>query len=106
MIEGELIESFWSRKPEIPEPVYLDILDKKTASLFAGACRIGGVLGGALPEAEEKLDRFGRNLGLRFQIVDDWLDYSGEAAALGKPVLSDVREGGITLCWSGSPWPR
>ena len=97
MIEGELIESFWSRKPEIPEPVYLDILDKKTASLFAGACRIGGVLGGAPPEAEEKLDRFGRNLGLCFQIVDDWLDYSGEAAALGKPVLSDVREGRITL---------
>jgi octaprenyl-diphosphate synthase len=97
MIEGELIESFWSRKPEMPEPVYLDILDKKTASLFAGACRIGGVLGGAPPEAEEKLDRFGRNLGLCFQIVDDWLDYSGEAAAMGKPVLSDVREGRITL---------
>jgi octaprenyl-diphosphate synthase len=97
MIEGELIESFWSRKPEIPEAVYLDILDKKTASLFAGACRIGGVLGGAPPEAEERLDRFGRNLGLCFQIVDDWLDYSGHTAALGKPVLSDVREGRITL---------
>ena len=97
MIEGELVESFWNRKPEIPEAVYLDILDKKTASLFAGACRIGGVLGGAPSGAEENLERFGRNLGLCFQIVDDWLDYSGEAAALGKPVLSDVREGRITL---------
>lgn len=97
MIEGELVESFWNRKPEIPEAVYLDILDKKTASLFAGACRIGGVLGGAPLEAEEKLERFGRSLGLCFQIVDDWLDYSGQADALGKPVLSDVREGRITL---------
>jgi octaprenyl-diphosphate synthase len=97
MIEGELIESSWSRKPEIPEAVYLDILDKKTASLFAGACRIGGVLGGASPEAEDKLERFGRSLGLCFQIVDDWLDYSGDAAFLGKPVLSDVREGRMTL---------
>ncbi len=97
MIEGELVESFWSRKPEIPEAVYLDILDKKTASLFAGACRIGGVLGGASPEAEASLERFGRSLGLCFQIVDDWLDYSGQADALGKPILSDVREGRITL---------
>ncbi len=97
MIEGELIESFWNRKPGIPEAVYLDILDKKTASLFAGACRIGGVLGGAPAEAEESLERFGRNLGLCFQIVDDWLDYAGQTDTLGKPVLSDVREGRITL---------
>lgn len=97
MIEGELIESSWSRNPEIPESVYLDILDKKTASLFAAACRIGGVLGGAPPEAEAGLERFGRSLGMCFQIIDDWLDYFGDEAALGKPVLSDVREGRVTL---------
>jgi octaprenyl-diphosphate synthase len=97
MIEGELIESSWSGNPDIPESVYLDVLNKKTASLFAGACRIGAVLGGADPDAEARLERFGRSLGLCFQIIDDWLDYTGDAAALGKPVLSDVREGRTTL---------
>lgn len=97
MIEGELIESSWNGKPEIAEPVYLDILDKKTASLFACACRIGGLLGGASPEEEARLARFGRSLGLCFQIVDDWLDYAGDESALGKPVLSDIREGRTTL---------
>lgn len=97
MIEGELIESSWSGNPEIPEAVYLDILEKKTASLFAGACRIGGILGGAAPAEEALLERFGRKLGLCFQIVDDWLDFAGDEVRLGKPVLSDVREGRTTL---------
>jgi octaprenyl-diphosphate synthase len=97
MVEGELIEASWSQKPDIPEDVYLDILDKKTASLFAGACRIGGILGGAPPEAEARLERFGRSLGRCFQIIDDWLDYAGDEATLGKPILSDIREGRATL---------
>jgi len=97
MVEGELIEASWRGRTDIPEPVYLDILDKKTASLFAGACRIGAEIGGASPAQAGDLEAFGRRLGLCFQIIDDWLDYSGDAAALGKPVLSDLREGRATL---------
>lgn len=97
MIEGELIEVSWNGRVEIPEPVYIHVLDKKTASLFAGACRIGAVLGQAPPEDEARVESFGRNLGLCFQIIDDWLDFTGDAATLGKPVLSDLREGRMTL---------
>ncbi|MDD8025904.1 MAG: polyprenyl synthetase family protein [Acidobacteriota bacterium] len=97
MVEGELIEASWRGKPEIPEPVYWDILDKKTAALFAGACRIGAEIGGASPDQAAGIEAFGRRLGLCFQIVDDWLDYSGDAAKLGKPVLSDLKEGRFTL---------
>jgi octaprenyl-diphosphate synthase len=97
MVEGELIETSWSGKPDIPEPVYLDILDRKTAALFAGASRIGAELGGAAPGQAAGMEAFGRELGMCFQLVDDWLDYAGDASALGKPVLSDLREGRFTL---------
>ncbi|MCX6561467.1 MAG: polyprenyl synthetase family protein [Candidatus Aminicenantes bacterium] len=97
MIEGELVETSWSGKPDIPEPVYREILNKKTASLFAGACRIGAELGHATPAQSEAMEAFGRCLGMCFQIVDDWLDYAGDAGTLGKPVLSDLREGRFTL---------
>jgi octaprenyl-diphosphate synthase len=97
MIEGELIETSWGGKPEIPELVYRDILDRKTAALFAGSSRIGAELGGATPEQAAGMEAFGRELGMCFQLVDDWLDYAGDASALGKPVLSDLREGRFTL---------
>jgi octaprenyl-diphosphate synthase len=97
MIEGELIEYSITGKPELSEDLYLEILDKKTAQLFSASCRIGGVLAGSLPEEEQRLYEFGRNLGLSFQIIDDLLDFTGDEATLGKPILSDFREGRITL---------
>jgi octaprenyl-diphosphate synthase len=97
MIEGELLEFSWTGRPDIKESDYLAILDKKTAALFGGACRMGGLLGGASAEDERRLAGFGRNLGLCFQIIDDWLDFAGSERVLGKPVLSDVREGRFTL---------
>jgi octaprenyl-diphosphate synthase len=97
MVEGELVEASWRGRTDIPEPVYLDILDKKTSSLFAGACRIGAEIGGASADQAESLGSFGLSLGRCFQIIDDWLDYAGEPGSLGKPVLSDLREGRATL---------
>ena len=97
MIEGELIEYSITGKPELSEDLYLEILDKKTAQLFSASCQIGGVLAGSLPEEEQRLCEFGRNLGLSFQIIDDLLDFTGDEATLGKPILSDFREGRITL---------
>lgn len=97
MVEGELVEASWRGRTDIPEPVYLDILDKKTSSLFAGACRIGAEIGGASTQQAGSLESFGLSLGRCFQIIDDWLDYAGDPDSLGKPVLSDLREGRTTL---------
>jgi len=97
MIEGELDEYYVSWNPDINEQDYLDIIDKKTASLFSVSCQIGGILGNAQAKEENILADFGTNLGMTFQIIDDLLDYTGDERTLGKPVLSDLREGRITL---------
>ncbi len=97
MIEGELDEFARSGDPAITEAQYLEIVGNKTAALFEVCCRIGAILGPASAEEEEAVAAYGRNLGLAFQIVDDLLDFTGDAAILGKPVLSDLREGRITL---------
>ena len=97
MIEGELNEYYLSGNLEITEEDYLDILNKKTASLFSACCQIGGRLAGAHEKFISMLGEFGINFGMSFQLIDDLLDYSGDPESLGKPVLSDLREGRITL---------
>jgi octaprenyl-diphosphate synthase len=97
MIEGELTEYHTSGNLETSEPSYVDIIDRKTASLFSAACQIGGILGRATAEEERRLVDYGRNLGLAFQVTDDLLDFQGDEKRLGKPVLSDLSEGRITL---------
>jgi len=97
MIEGELDEFRRSGDLSLSEREYLGIINDKTAVLFAASCRIGGVLAEALPEQQEALAAYGLNLGLAFQIIDDLLDFKGSRDRLGKPVLSDIREGRITL---------
>jgi len=97
MIEGEMNEYYLSGDLNISEQDYLDILDKKTASLFSATCQIGG----RLAKADEKhialLGKFGTYFGMSFQLIDDLLDYSGNPESMGKPILSDLREGRITL---------
>jgi octaprenyl-diphosphate synthase len=97
MIDGELTEYYLSGNLDIEERDYLDIINKKTASLFSAACHIGGVLGKASEKEENFLIDYGTNLGMSFQVVDDLLDYTGEEKTLGKPILSDLKEGRITL---------
>jgi octaprenyl-diphosphate synthase len=97
MIEGELDEYALGGDLGISEDRYLGIIEKKTAVLFSACCRIGAVLGQASPGEEGDVAEFGRNLGLSFQIVDDLLDITGDEKALGKPVLSDLAEGRLTL---------
>lgn len=76
---------------------YFARIHGKTAALFAAACESAAVLGGAPESQVDALREYGRLLGLAFQIVDDVLDYAGDAAVLGKPVGSDLRNGNITL---------
>ena len=97
MVEGELTEYYVSGNLGLAEKDYLDIINKKTASLFSASCRIGGILGEASKEEENYLAEYGANLGMSFQIIDDLLDFTGDEKTLGKPILCDLSEGRITL---------
>jgi len=97
MIDGELKEYYFSGNLNLKEKDYLEILEKKTASLFNAACLIGGLLAGGTDKEIEQLAEYGRNIGMAFQLIDDLLDYTGDQKELGKPVLSDLIEGRITL---------
>jgi octaprenyl-diphosphate synthase len=97
MIEGELFQLTKNGDPDITEEEHFDIIRRKTAFLFGGCGQIGGMLGKVGPEREEALREYGFNLGVAFQLVDDLLDVTGDAQALGKPVGGDLREGKMTL---------
>jgi octaprenyl-diphosphate synthase len=76
---------------------YMRIIDGKTASLMAAGCMLGGVMAGADKTQVQALEKYGRHVGLAFQIIDDILDYWGDPATLGKPVGSDLSERKFTL---------
>jgi octaprenyl-diphosphate synthase len=95
--EGEVMQLMTTSDTGTTETTYLAVIAAKTAELFAAASRIGAVVAGRPAEEEEALDRFGRNLGTAFQLVDDMLDFSASQAELGKTVGDDFRDGKITL---------
>jgi octaprenyl-diphosphate synthase len=97
MIEGELYQLTKNGEVGISEEEHLEIIRQKTAYLFGGCAEIGGILGGVPADHQRALREYGFNLGITFQLVDDLLDLSGDAATLGKPVGSDLREGKMTL---------
>ena len=97
MIEGELYQLTKNGVVDISEEEHFDIIRRKTAYLFGGCAQIGAMLGGAGEERELALREYGFNLGILFQLVDDLLDFTGESAAMGKPIGGDLREGKITL---------
>jgi octaprenyl-diphosphate synthase len=95
--KGELVQLQVRGDITMTEERYLSIIADKTASLISCACRIGAMMGEAFIGAADGLARFGHNLGMAFQIVDDLLDFTGSEDVLGKPVGSDLREGKVTL---------
>jgi octaprenyl-diphosphate synthase len=97
MIEGELYQLTKTGDVDITEDEHFEIIRRKTAFLFGGCAQIGGMLGGLPAEQETALRDYGFNLGIAFQLVDDLLDYTADAAALGKPIGGDLREGKVTL---------
>ena len=95
--EGEVLQLMNCHDPEVDEERYLDVIRRKTAKLFEASARLGAVLGGAPAAHEEALAAYGMHLGTAFQLVDDVLDYSGDAAAIGKSLGDDLAEGKPTL---------
>jgi len=97
MSEGEVFGLTLGHSLDISEAQYMRLIDNKTATLISAACRIGAVLGGAVPGQEEQLAKFGQDLGTAFQLVDDVLDYSSKPEQIGKPVGGDFDEQKATL---------
>jgi len=97
MVEGELIQLAKIGSIDVTEEDALRLATYKTACLFSGCARLGGVLGGLDRVEEEALADYGRYAGLAFQLVDDLLDFTASSEQLGKPVLSDLKEGKVTL---------
>jgi octaprenyl-diphosphate synthase len=96
MVEGELLQmEKLGRLISLAE--HVDLIYRKTACLFSVCMRLGAILGGATAEQEEQVARYGRDLGMAFQIVDDVLDLTASETVLGKPVGSDLREGKVTM---------
>ena len=93
---GEMIQLHVGQSMWIDEAQYLNIIDRKTAQLFQACAEAGGESAGCTPRQRKALSEFGRLLGLCFQIKDDIFDYS-DLEELGKPTMSDLRDGKVTL---------
>jgi octaprenyl-diphosphate synthase len=97
MVEGELLQLQRIGFMTVTEADYLELVDRKTASLFSACARLGAIMAGASEETEGRLGEYAWNLGMAFQLVDDVLDFTAREDVLGKPVGSDLREGKVTL---------
>jgi octaprenyl-diphosphate synthase len=95
--EGEVEQLTTQRRIETDEEQYLTIISAKTAALFAAACRIAPVVAEASEDSEGALERYGKYLGIAFQLVDDVLDYGSSIDVMGKGVGDDFRDGKVTL---------
>lgn len=97
MIEGELLQVVKNGDLDMTEDDYQDIARRKTAHLFAACCQTAAMMAGAPEETVRSLHTYGLALGMEFQLVDDLLDFTSTEETLGKPVLSDFREGKMTM---------
>jgi octaprenyl-diphosphate synthase len=97
MVEGELLQLTRLGRIDLNEREATELAYRKTACLFSGCSQLGAVLGRQPQNIEEALAEYGRNAGLAFQLVDDLLDFTASPEQLGKPVLSDLKEGKVTL---------
>jgi len=97
MTEGQILELSHHNDWGLTRAQYMDIISAKTASLISGACACGAIIAEAPPETQSALTRFGLNIGIAFQLIDDLLDYTSSEAEFGKPVGKDLKEGKITL---------
>jgi octaprenyl-diphosphate synthase len=95
--EGEVLQLGAAKSTATTEDEYMQVIGAKTAALFSAATEVGPVLAGRDRAERAAFRSFGYNFGLAFQLIDDALDYTGDARDLGKRVGNDFREGKITL---------
>lgn len=95
--EGEVLQLVNVKNPNLTESQYMTVIHNKTAMLFEAAAHTGALLAKAPEPVAQAMKDFGTHLGLAFQLVDDVLDYRGDAAAMGKNVGDDLAEGKVTL---------
>lgn len=95
--EGEVLQLLNKHRTDISEADYMRVIGDKTAVLFSAAARCGALIAGASTDITEALAQAGTHLGLAFQLVDDALDYDGNAEELGKNIGDDLAEGKPTL---------
>jgi octaprenyl-diphosphate synthase len=97
MAEGELDELIRTNDLSLTEDGYLSIIARKTGALISAAAQIGGILGNVSEEKEGALTRFGLDVGIAFQLIDDNLDYTSREEEFGKKIGIDLQDGKITL---------
>jgi octaprenyl-diphosphate synthase len=97
LTEGEMLQGFYNRNSAVTLDDYIEIVKRKTASLFQTGTQIGAYLAGANLTLVEETNRYGLNMGIAFQMVDDILDIVGDAELLGKPTGMDLRDGNPSL---------
>jgi octaprenyl-diphosphate synthase len=95
--EGEVLQLLNCNDPETTEGKYMEVIERKTATLFEAGTRLGAVLAGAAPGVETAMTEYGRALGIAFQLVDDALDYQADGGQMGKNLGDDLAEGKPTL---------
>ncbi|HEX8606252.1 MAG TPA: octaprenyl diphosphate synthase [Pseudoduganella sp.] len=95
--EGEVLQLLNMHDPDVSEEAYLAVIRSKTAKLFEAAAELGALVAGASNEQIAAAGEYGRSLGTAFQLIDDVLDYAGDASEIGKNVGDDLREGKPTL---------
>jgi octaprenyl-diphosphate synthase len=95
--EGEVMQLMNMHDASLTEQNYLDVIRSKTAKLFEASTRLPAVLTGSSHEVETACAAYGQALGTAFQVIDDVLDYDGDAALMGKNLGDDLREGKATL---------
>ncbi|MEJ8854333.1 polyprenyl synthetase family protein [Variovorax robiniae] len=95
--EGEVLQLMNMHDATLDEAAYLRVIRSKTAKLFEASTRLAAVLAGSTPAVEEACATFGQALGTAFQVIDDVLDYAGDASETGKNLGDDLREGKATL---------
>ena len=95
--EGEVLQLMNMHNAALDEAGYITVIRSKTAKLFEASARVGAILAGSSPALEELCAAYGQAIGTAFQVIDDVLDYTGEAAVMGKNVGDDLREGKATL---------
>ena len=97
LTEGEILQGRFNRNRAVTLEDYLEIVKRKTASLFQTGAKVGAYLAGATPHLVDETERYGLNMGIAFQMVDDVLDVVGHPDLLGKPTGMDLRDGNPAL---------